>query len=33
MIIRSSQLGEIEIDETRVITSPGFPRFENDRIP
>lgn len=32
MIIRSSRLGEIEIDETRVITFPhGIPGFENDR--
>jgi flagellar assembly factor FliW len=32
MKIKSSQLGEIEIDETRVINFPGgIPGFENDR--
>lgn len=32
MIIKSSRLGEIEIDETQVISFPhGIPGFENDR--
>lgn len=32
MIIKSNQLGEIKIDETRVISfSNGIPGFENDR--
>ncbi|MGE5543437.1 MAG: flagellar assembly protein FliW [Bacillota bacterium] len=32
MIIKSRQLGDIEIDETRVISFPnGIPGFENDR--